>query len=133
VTDHSKKRQEFFLALGSDALSSGDKDAPMIKDKQKVKLVVPTITLNDLLERNGVTSIDFMSMDIEGGAPKALTGFDIEKYQPKLVCIEAGGQEEFIESYFSEHHYERIEKYRRYDYVNWYYAPVDGTRTEAGE
>ncbi len=130
VTDHSNTRKEFYLVLGSDALSSGDKDAPMIKDKQKVKMIVPTITLNDLLERNGVTSIDFMSMDIEGGAPKALAGFDIEKYQPKLVCIEAGGQEEFIESYFSEHNYERIEKYRRYDYVNWYYTPVTDAQAQ---
>jgi len=103
----------------------------MIKDKKKVKMIVPTITLNDLLEQNGVTSIDFMSMDIEGGAPKALAGFDIEKYRPKLVCIEESGQEESIQSYFADHHYERIEKYRRYDYVNWYYAPIGGGRADA--
>jgi hypothetical protein len=133
VTDHSRTRQEFYLVLGSDALSSGDKDAPMIKDKKKVKLIVPTITLNDLLKQIGVTSIDFMSMDIEGGAPKALAGFDIEKYRPQLVCIEKGGQEEFIQSYFTDHHYERIEKYRRYDYVNWYYAPIGDERADADE
>jgi hypothetical protein len=80
-----------------------------------------------------VTSIDFMSMDIEGDAPKALAGFDIEKCRPELVCIEEGGQEELTQSYFTEHRYERIEKYRRYDYVNWYYAPIDDERADADE
>ena len=127
VTDHSDTSQDFYRVLGADGLSSSNKDGPMIKDMPKAKRKVPTITLNELLEQNDVTSIDFMSMDIEGGAPKALAGFDIEKYQPKLICIEASGQKDFIETYFTAHGYERIEKYRPYDFVNWYYAPAAST------
>ena len=104
-----------------------------METKMKVELCVTRITLSDILVQVGVTYRDFMSMDIEGGAPKALAGFDIEKYRPQLVCIEKGGQEEFIQSYFTDHHYERIEKYRRYDYVNWYYAPIGDERADADE
>ena len=124
VTDHSESTEEFFRVTAVTGLSSTDKDRSMIKNLKKEKLLLPTITLNDLLERNGVTAIDFMSLDIEGGAPKALAGFDIDKYQPKLVCIEAPGLEEFIEKYFTDHDYARIDKYRKYDHVNWYYVPA---------
>ena len=54
---------------------------------QEIK--VPTVTIDDLLERNGVEKIDFLSMDIEGFQLTALKGFDIQRYRPELVCIEA--------------------------------------------
>jgi len=127
VTDHSGGTETFYRVPGATGLSSTDKDRKMIKDLKKEKLELPTITLDDLLEQNGVNSIDFMSMDIEGGAAKALSSFDIDKYHPKLICIEAPGLEEFIEKYMTDHHYVRLEKYRRYDHVNWYYVPVDDT------
>lgn len=128
VTDHSDSTEDFYRVEGFTGLSSTDKDRKMIKNLQKEKLELPTITLDDLLEQNGVTSIDFMSVDIEGGAEKALAAFDIDKFQPKLVCIEAPGLEEFIEKYFAEHDYVRIEKYQRYDHVNWYYVPASDAR-----
>ena len=85
---------------------------------------VPTITLNELLDRNGVESIDFLSMDIEQGEPAALAGFDIARFRPALVCIEASPQiRAQITSYFNEHGYERIDAYLAYDSVNWYYRP----------
>ena len=52
-------------------------------------IVVPTTTLNALLEQAGITKIDFMNMDIELHEPKALAGFDIRRYRPSLVCIES--------------------------------------------
>ncbi len=93
---------------------------------------VPTITLDELLEREQVARIDFLSMDIEGGEAKALAGFDIERYRPELVCIEVAPEHDVVvESYFSERGYARIEKYRKYDHVNRYYTLLprepDGT------
>jgi hypothetical protein len=64
-------------------------------------------------------------MDIEGHEPKALAGFDIERFRPELVCIEAGNREEIVD-YFTQHGYERIEKYLEYDKVNWYFTPASG-------
>ena len=45
---------------------------------------VPTATLNQLLETANIQRID-LSMDIELAEPKALAGFDIERYRPRLV------------------------------------------------
>jgi FkbM family methyltransferase len=51
------------------------------------EIQVPTITLNDLLDRMSIKNIDFLNMDIERWEPRALAGFDIKKYHPDLVCI----------------------------------------------
>jgi len=85
---------------------------------------VPTITLNDLLAQNGIQHVDFLSMDIEGAEPKALAGFDISKFKPRLVLIESSPEiREAILQYFSAHGYERIDEYLAYDSVNWYFRP----------
>jgi len=87
---------------------------------------IPTITLTELLDQNGVSKVDFLSMDIEQGEPSALAGFDIERFKPDLVCIEAFEVvRDEIAAYFESHGYERIEKYREYDDRNWYYRPKD--------
>jgi hypothetical protein len=63
-------------------------------------------------------------MDIEQGEPGALAGFDIERFKPELVCIEAGTRvRERISRYFEEHDYARLDRYLEHDGVNWYYAP----------
>jgi FkbM family methyltransferase len=86
---------------------------------------VRTITLNDLLDRHGVEKIDFLSMDIELGEPAALAGFDIERYRPELVCIEAARSiRHLLMAYFTDHGYERIDAYLPFDTVNWYFTPL---------
>jgi FkbM family methyltransferase len=87
-------------------------------------LSVPTITLNDLLAREGIERVDFLSMDIELGEPRALAGFDIERYQPALVCIEVHPQvrQELID-YFHRHGYVLVGKYLGVDAQNLYFMP----------
>ena len=83
---------------------------------------VPTITINDLLDREGVTKIDFLSMDINGAEPIALAGFDIERFAPKLVHVEASPHRHAeLKAYFAEHDYVRIDEYLEHDRINWYY------------
>ncbi len=85
---------------------------------------VHTITLDELLEMARVERIDFLSMDIEQAEPLALAGFDIERFGPQLVCIEATQSiREAISAYFAQHGYERIDAYLEWDSVNWYYTP----------
>ena len=92
---------------------------------QSDPIEVPTITINDLLSQNRIEHVDFVSMDIEGAEPKALAGFDINKYTPRLVLIESSPEiREAILTYFTTHGYERIEEYLPYDSVNWYFRPV---------
>lgn len=89
-------------------------------------MVVPTITLNDLLEEAGVEKIDFLSMDINGSEPTALAAFDIRRYRPDLVDVEAHPKnQQALLDYFSAAGYRRIDAYLAYDMTNWYFAPEE--------
>ena len=92
--------------------------------REPEEIEVPTITLTDLLDQNGISKIDFLSIDIEGAEPLALKGFDIERFSPELVCIEAHASAENewqILDYFEKHGYQRIEAYLSRDRANWYF------------
>jgi len=129
VTDHSDGLGQLYVA---GQISSVNEDHveqfPGAQWYQTAPLQVPTITLDDLLARNGVERIDFLSMDIEGAEPKALAGFDIQKFKPRLVAIESSPHvQESILKYFVTHGYERIDQYLAYDAVNWYFRPAEAT------
>ena len=73
---------------------------------------MPTITLNDLLDKLEIKKIDFLTMDIELWEPQALAGFDIKRFLPELVCIEAHEPiRDEILRYFTENEYVRLEQY----------------------
>ena len=102
---------------------------PAGNERSFEELEVPTTTLTQLLDDNDVVKIDFMTIDIEGHEPQALGGFDIDRFQPELVCIEAKpANRAFIAQYFSAHGYEQIEKYLEYDKTNYYFARKDRER-----
>lgn len=88
------------------------------------EIQVPSITLSKLLDDNGVKKVDFMSIDIEESELPALAGFDIERFQPDLVCIECK-QENKAEmlTYFAAHGYIMHEEYSALDISNWYFVP----------
>jgi FkbM family methyltransferase len=87
VSDRSEPDHAFFIPDDMNVLASGDKDYASKFHLRLREERVPAITLNDLLAREKVPRIDFLSMDIETGEPAALAGFDIGKYAPGLVCI----------------------------------------------
>jgi FkbM family methyltransferase len=90
-------------------------------------LELPTITIDDLLAREGVEKIDFLSIDINGTEPTAMAGFDIQRYRPELVHIEAHTRNhEALEQYFEANGYRRIDEYLEHDLTNWYFTPKDG-------
>ena len=53
---------------------------------------VPMCTINTVLERHSISSVDLVSIDIEGTELTALKGFDLIKYKPRVLVIEAMGQ-----------------------------------------
>jgi FkbM family methyltransferase len=126
VTSRSGQRIKFFL--GGQLSSTSRKytefyDEPQ-GDQRAPEIEVETVTMNDLLAREGVRRFDFLSMDIEDGEPDALAGFDIERFKPRLVCIEAHkAVQDAISAYFADHGYERIDAYLAHDTLNWYYRP----------
>jgi FkbM family methyltransferase len=125
VTDHSDTMDPFFVLKTKYLMSTTSKDWAERFGRDDYETVLrPTVTLNDLLQREGLSKIDFLSMDIETGEPAALDGFDIERYRPDLVCIEVtDGVRDRVISYFTAHAYERITRYNGYDRVNWYFQP----------
>ncbi len=83
---------------------------------------VPRRTLDSLLDQAGIVRFDFLSMDIELSEPAALRGFDIERFRPRLVCIEAHGEtRQAILDYFAAHGYVLVGKYLPHDRVNLYF------------
>ncbi len=90
-----------------------------------VPRTVRTTTLNRVLLQAGISRLDFMSMDIELSEPKALAGFDIDRFSPSLVCVEANPEvRQQILDYFARHHYTVIGKYLRADPKNLYFRPM---------
>jgi hypothetical protein len=98
-----------------------------IEGHKAEKREVPTIKLDDVLAKLDVARIDFFSLDIELWEPHALAGFDIEKYRPSLVCIEAHPPVRGdILKYFAAHGYRRLDQYLLFDTWNWYFVPREG-------
>lgn len=126
VSDHIEESAPFFRAQFSD-ISSGKKPetGPGGKPVKSEELKVPTITLTALLDRAKVSHVDFVSMDIEGAEIQALAGFDIERFKPALLAVEAKVENRAkLLEYFKARGYERIMKYEPYDKTNWYFAPT---------
>lgn len=128
VTDKSGETIVLHQAGGLSATELDLKDLEHWKERNEelipVKRNVPTITIDDLLDRERVTRIDFLSIDINGAEPVALAGFDIQRFRPKLVHVEASlHRREELLAYFEAHDYERIEAFDAYDFVNWYFEP----------
>ena len=49
---------------------------------------VPVRTLDSILGEAGLTSFDFLSIDIEGNELPALQGLSLERFRPALIIIE---------------------------------------------
>ena len=85
--------------------------------------------MNHVLDQAGIASLDFASIDIELHEPQALAGFDIQKYTPALVCIEAHPEvRQAILDYFHERGYVVVGKYLRMDPKNLYFTPARSRR-----
>jgi FkbM family methyltransferase len=124
VSDSSDQTERLFVPDQHSVEASSD---PVVTHRGYDVSVreVQTMTLNDLLDAQELTKVDFMSMDIELAEPKALAGFDIERFKPSLVCIEAYPEvRQQILDYFVRHSYVVVGRYLRLDPANLYFQPV---------
>ncbi|MGB1288532.1 MAG: FkbM family methyltransferase, partial [Aggregatilineales bacterium] len=67
-------------------------------------------TLTDMLEAaNAPRPVDIISIDVEGAEQLVLEGFNLEKFQPRVVIIEAidDNFEQQLDAYFAIHHYHK--------------------------
>ena len=125
VSDVSNEQAKLYVLSWNRTVTSGRKEFVERFGSNPAEVTVPTITLNDLLQAEGVHQIDFMNIDIELWEPKALAGFDVARYRPELVCIEALPEvRQFILDYFVRHGYVILGKYLRADTENLYFTPL---------
>ena len=129
VSDRSDEKIDFYIVRDPGHLTKSTAVPSFIEGRKSEKRDVPTIRLDDLLAKLGVSKIDFFNLDIELWEPHALAGFDIEKYRPSLVCVEAHPPvRQEISKYFSDHAYKRLDQYLPFDRRNWYFAPEEAPK-----
>ena len=113
-------------------VASVSRDFTAQYDNEITPTPTTTTTLNDALDRLGVTKVDFLSMDIELAEPKALAGFSIGRFRPRLVCIEAHAEvRQQILNYFHQHGYVVIGQYLGVDDDNYWFAPFNTAPLDA--
>jgi len=123
VSDKSDEQADFYIVRDPGHLTKSTAVRDFVAGRKTEKVKVPTITLNDLLAKLAVEKIDLLSLDIELWEPQALAGFDIEKYRPELICVEAHRQvRDKILDYFTQHGYVRLDQYFLFDQRNWYFT-----------
>lgn len=133
VSDKSNAIAQLYLLNRSSLIASGNKAFVERFGKPDEVREVPTITLTDLLDAEHAPHVDFLSMDIELHEPTALRGFDIERFKPSLVCVEALlPVRQQILNYFAAHRYVVVGKYVWSDLENMYFAPLDDLSEVAG-
>jgi len=126
VSDHSADNATIYVSRRFEQYSSAARDFTADRASGDVATrQVPSITLNDLLSQAGISQLDFMSMDIELSEPKALAGFDLPRFRPRLVCIEAHPEtRQAILDYFVARGYTVVGKYLRLDQTNLWFTPL---------
>jgi FkbM family methyltransferase len=119
---------EAVLYVSNDLAASSNRDFTEARSAFPSQSVnAKTATLDDILNRNGIKHIDFLSIDIELHEPQALRGFSIDRFRPRLVAIEAHlPVRQQILDYFATHGYVVIGKYLRADVKNLWFAPSGG-------
>jgi len=71
-----------------------------VQQVETYTLTVPARTLTSVLERHNVPHVDFLSLDVEGYELEVLKGFDLDRYRPAMLLIEARYRDE-IDRYLS--------------------------------
>jgi FkbM family methyltransferase len=126
VADFTDASMQLYIPKANPLTASSNRAFAEGKDGETVARKVRTITLDDLLTREHVDRVDFVSMDIELAEPKALAGFDIERFRPALVCVEAHeAARQAILDYFQQRRYVVVGKYLRADTANLYFMPAN--------
>ena len=124
MSDTSNESAKLYVLANSPLVASSNRDFVRQFGEPDEVRSVPTVSLSDLLDRESVKVVDFLSMDIELNEPRALQGFDIERFKPALVCIEALlPVRQRILDYFAEHDYVVVGRYIWVDRENLYFMP----------
>ena len=126
VSDSSNSETVLHVPGNNDLIASSS--AAFVQEEGGNDLVpvrANTTTLDDVLERSGVSQIDFLSIDVELHEPQVLRGFSISRYRPRLVCIESHPEvRQQILDYFTHNGYVVLGKYLRADSDTLWFAEL---------
>jgi FkbM family methyltransferase len=70
---------------------------PDQRDVETYEVTVPARTLSSILDRRGISEIDFMSLDLEGYEAAALGGLELERHRPTILLVEISNEREDVE------------------------------------
>ena len=101
--------QEFFASGGGQggivgAASHSSLEPKCEKGGMKIHRV-PVRTLDEVLVEAGITSLDFVGLDVEGYEPEVLKGFDLEKWAPRVMFVEDNWKTGEARVYMEQHGY----------------------------
>lgn len=105
------------------AISGLELDQRLLRDHSHLEptgvlVNVPMYTLNTILERYPhIPSVDFVSIDTEGTELNVLKGFDLVKYNPKVLLIENNYNDTDVEEYLKDFGYIKVKR----NFVNDFY------------
>src|SRR5262249_6121083 len=126
VSDRSDAVESLFVPTLNNLVASSNKQFAERDEFSGREPKIQPIKPNELFAPAGLPKVDFMSMDIELAEPKALAGFDIDRFAPRLVVVEAHPEvRQQLLDYFAQHHYRVVGRYLRADPDNLWFAPSD--------
>lgn len=85
---------EFFVAVGVETLSTMEKDVDHFarirshSQQEMKKITVKTARLDDILTEHGITTVDFLTIDVEGHEISVLAGMSFGVISPRIVILE---------------------------------------------
>ncbi len=83
---------DLYVVEGDADLSTIDADDIEFLRKRGYEFTVETVpvrTLDSLLDEHGVTTIDFLKIDVEGSEGDVLAGVDLVRWRPRVIVIES--------------------------------------------
>jgi len=95
------------------AVSSLNLDSRLVQENHVTRIYTVKVNVRtlDFCIKDFFTPIDFVSIDTEGTELDILKGFDINKYQPKLLVIENNFNNPNIEKYLSNFGYKKVQRH----------------------
>jgi FkbM family methyltransferase len=90
----SDKVGEATLHVGdgtNDVYSSLNSESLPTNGSRYRALSVPTNTIDQILTESAVSSLDFVTIDVEGHEQQTLLGFTLSRWKPRLVLLEDNG------------------------------------------
>jgi FkbM family methyltransferase len=119
---------EFLIARGAEYLSTmvptEYQISRMLNDGAEVQRIkVPVRRLDDILNEAGISNLDFATIDVEGAELQVLEGFDLHRWNPKVLVLEenSGGHDRRVRRHLSSWGYRCFYQ----DGLNAWYARQD--------